>query len=95
MRIHALSAVFLASAAMAPPASAQSTGFSGWAKDCFCTDQAGFRIELGEYTCLSVDGRSFLARCDMSQNVMTWRDTGEGCVVSDVAPLPFTPIPAS
>ncbi len=81
--------------ALAAPASAQTTGFSGWAPDCFCTDQAGYRVELGGFTCLEVDGRAYMARCDMSQNVMTWRDTGQGCIISNVKSLPMTPIPSA
>ncbi|MCY3880438.1 MAG: hypothetical protein OXF74_14845 [Rhodobacteraceae bacterium] len=50
--------------------------------DCYCTDSVGGRVELGETICLFVDGRSFLAKCEMSLNNPIWRDTGEECVLS-------------
>jgi hypothetical protein len=48
--------------------------------DCYCRGAAGERYEMGERTCLTINGRSFTARCEMAQNVTIWRDTGEGCV---------------
>ncbi|MFQ6552067.1 hypothetical protein AAD018_006935 [Aestuariibius insulae] len=50
---------------------------------CYCTDREGSRIDLGEQTCLFVDGRSFMAQCQMSLNVPIWRDIGEACVVGE------------
>ena len=50
--------------------------------DCYCTDQGGARIELGETICLHVNGRSFLAQCQMSLNSPMWRETQEGCYTS-------------
>ena len=47
---------------------------------CQCRDTYGNLHEVGEQACLSVDGRTFMARCAMSLNVTIWRDTGEGCV---------------
>ena len=47
--------------------------------DCFCTDSVGERVELGKMACLKIGSRSFLARCDMSQNNPTWRRVSEGC----------------
>ena len=62
--------------------------------DCFCTDKSGLRVELGENICLQVDGRAFIARCEMSLNVPMWRDTGEGCLSSKVQPdKAMSPIP--
>lgn len=48
--------------------------------DCYCTDRTGDRVELGETICLNVDGRAFLARCEMSLNNPMWRDTGSDCI---------------
>lgn len=48
--------------------------------ECYCTDRTGGRVELGETICLMVDGRAYLARCEMSLNVPAWRDTGSDCV---------------
>ena len=62
--------------------------------DCYCTDKTGKRIELGETIRMYVDGRSFTARCEMSLNNPMWRDTGDGCLSSDLGPLPLqTPDP--
>ncbi|SHG31844.1 hypothetical protein SAMN04488044_0448 [Cognatishimia maritima] len=51
--------------------------------DCYCTDKAGSRVELGEMICLQVDGRMFMAQCQMSQNVPMWREISPGCLSSD------------
>lgn len=59
--------------------------------ECFCTDTQGSRVELGESICLQVDGRAFMARCDMSLNVPMWRDTGTGCLSSELAPRAISP----
>jgi hypothetical protein len=58
--------------------------------DCYCTDTGGSRIELGESICLQVDGRMFMAQCQMSLNVPMWRETQEGCLSSQID-LPFSP----
>ncbi len=50
--------------------------------ECYCTDSQGARVDLGQTICLFVDGRSFTARCEMSLNNPTWRDTGQGCLSS-------------
>jgi hypothetical protein len=65
------------------PALADVTGQSGKTVDCYCTDTQGLRVELGESICLVVDGRAFMAQCDMSLNVPIWRDTGSGCLSSE------------
>jgi len=69
-------------ALLAAPATADVTAPSGKVIDCYCTDSTGGRVELEETICLFVDGRAFLARCEMAQNNPIWRDTGEGCVSS-------------
>ena len=60
--------------------------------ECYCTDTQGARRELGEVICLTVGGRSFMAKCVMAQNVPFWRDQEEGCLSSRAEP-PFTPWP--
>lgn len=50
--------------------------------DCYCTDRGGARIELGRVICMNVDGREYLARCEMSQNNPMWREIGGSCPVS-------------
>ena len=69
-------------------AAADVEGPNGRVVDCFCTDTQGLRVELGETICLFVDGRAFMATCDMSLNMPTWRDTGKGCQTSQSAPSP-------
>ena len=69
---------------LAAPAVADVTSPSGRTIDCFCTDKQGARIELGESICLFVDGRAFMARCEMSLNVPMWRQTGDGCATSSL-----------
>lgn len=64
----------------APAALADVKGPGAKVIDCYCTDSSGGRVELGERICLFVNGRAFMALCDMSLNVPIWRDTGEGCV---------------
>ena len=61
--------------------------------ECYCTDSGGGRVELGETICLQVDGRMFMAQCQMSLNVPMWRETQEGCLSSGLE-LPFTPLGA-
>lgn len=85
----ALRAILLAALA-GLPAMADVTGPGGRVVECYCTDTGGGRVELGQRICLYVDGRAFLALCDMSLNVPIWRNTGDGCL--GVA-LPMTPAP--
>lgn len=54
--------------------------------DCYCTDRNRSRIELGETICMQVDGRMFMAQCQMSLNVPMWREVQEGCLSSDIGP---------
>lgn len=50
--------------------------------ECYCTDKSGSRIELGETVCMQVDGRSFMAQCQMSLNNPMWREVSESCLSS-------------
>ncbi|OIQ27189.1 MAG: hypothetical protein BM562_15235 [Alphaproteobacteria bacterium MedPE-SWcel] len=76
---HASALVCLA---LLVPAAAHAdvTGPGGKTLDCYCTDKQGSRIELGETICLQVDGRMFMAQCQMSLNVPMWREVQEGCL---------------
>lgn len=68
---------------LASPALAD--GFiNGVPVDCYCTDRQGQRIELGETICMQVDGRMFMAQCQMSLNVPMWREISPGCLSSDL-----------
>ena len=52
--------------------------------DCYCTDRSHNRVELGETICLQVDGRMFMAQCQMSLNVPMWREVQQGCLSSSL-----------
>jgi hypothetical protein len=69
---------------LASPVIADVTSPSGRTIDCFCTDKSGARVELGQTICLQVDGRMFMAQCQMSLNVPMWRETQEGCFSSSI-----------
>jgi hypothetical protein len=64
-------------------------------RDCYCTDSRGARVELGETICLMVDGRMFMAQCQMSLNVPMWREVQQGCLSSrlDRRQPAFDPVP--
>nr|WP_170437759.1 hypothetical protein [Ruegeria arenilitoris] len=66
----------------ATPGLADVIGPGGKVQDCYCTDTSGARVELGEMVCLQVDGRMFMAQCQMSLNVPMWREVSEGCLSS-------------
>lgn len=67
---------------LATPALADVTSPSGKTVDCYCTDSKGQRIELGQTICLQVDGRMFMAQCQMSLNNPMWREVSAGCLSS-------------
>ncbi|MEL6807320.1 MAG: hypothetical protein AAFO97_06030 [Pseudomonadota bacterium] len=75
--------VFL-SALMVGPALADVTSPSGKTVECYCTDKQRNRVELGETVCLQVDGRMFMAQCQMSLNSPMWREVQEGCLNSSL-----------
>ncbi len=68
--VCAATSVFGADAKVSPP-------------DCYCTDKVGARVELGTMVCMSVGGRDFIARCEMSLNNPMWREINQGCLSSD------------
>ncbi len=70
------------------PAAADVTMPGGKTVECYCTDSSGSRIELGETICLHVDGRMFMAQCQMSLNVPMWREVSEGCAISALQQSP-------
>ncbi|MDF1854155.1 hypothetical protein [Pseudooceanicola sp.] len=71
---------------IAAPAQADVKGPGGKVIDCYCTDSTGGRVELGETICLQVDGRMFMAQCQMSLNVPMWRELQAGCLSSALSP---------
>jgi len=68
----------------ANPVMADITGPGGKVIECYCTDTQGARVDLGQEICLFVNGRAFMALCEMALNVPIWRDTGVGCVSSSL-----------
>lgn len=64
------------------PVAADVTSPSGKTVDCYCTDKGGARVELGQAMCMTVGGRVFMARCEMSLNVPMWREMPGGCFSS-------------
>ncbi|MCR9125189.1 MAG: hypothetical protein NXH82_03585 [Rhodobacteraceae bacterium] len=69
-------------ALLAGPGIADVTSPGGKTVDCYCTDRSGARVELGQMICLQVDGRMFMAQCQMSLNVPMWREIAQGCLSS-------------
>lgn len=59
-------------------------GPNGRVVECYCTDKTGTRVELGEMRCLQVDGRMFMAQCQMSLNNPMWREISSGCMSSEL-----------
>ena len=80
-RVLLLTALF-ATPVFTAPVLADVTSPSGRTVDCYCTDTSGSRIELGQTICLHVDGRMFMAQCQMSLNVPMWREVQQGCLSS-------------
>ena len=71
----------------ASPVFADVKGPNGKVQDCYCTDRQGKRVELGQTVCLEVDGRMFMAQCQMSLNVPMWREVQQGCLSSRLQTL--------
>ena len=71
---------FVCLCSAAGPAFADMTRPSQRVIECYCTDTSGARVELGETICLHVDGRTFMAQCQMSTNVPFWREVAQGCL---------------
>nr|WP_139837678.1 hypothetical protein [Roseovarius litorisediminis] len=68
----------------ATPVLADAT-IGGKTVECYCTDRDGSRVELGEMTCIRVDGRAYMAQCQMSLNVPMWREISDGCLSSSLS----------
>ena len=81
--IQAMKRLIFVFCGLVAPAMADGT-YNGRAVDCYCTDSSGGRVELGEMICLQVDGRSFMAQCQMSLNNPMWRKVSDGCLSSSL-----------
>jgi hypothetical protein len=47
-----------------------------------CSDSTGQRVNIGELACLTINGKSHMARCEKSGDDMIWRRVGDGCPVT-------------
>lgn len=65
-----------------PVAALADVEHNGKTVECYCTDKSGSRIELGDKICMQVDGKMFMAQCQMSLNVPMWRKLQDGCLSS-------------
>lgn len=79
----ALALLFFVAAIIATPAKSQTfkpppakEGYSY--QESYCSNR-GSRVEMGDLSCLRVDGRVYLARCDMSLNSPVWREVQDSC----------------
>ena len=92
--LYTMIRAFFLSLLIAGPALADVTSPSGKTVDCYCTDSKGQRVELGQTICLQVDGRMFMAQCQMSLNNPMWREMSEGCLSSELSqpPLQSSPV---
>lgn len=80
--------IALALIGLTSPTLADEQSQRGAGIDCFCTDRLGNRVELGEYICMQVDGRMYMAQCQMSQNNPMWREIAPGCLSSGLSVIP-------
>jgi len=74
--------IFILIFAMAPVLASAQDKAQAKTVECYCTDKTGKRVEMGETICLQVDGRSFMAQCQMSLNNPMWRKVSDGCLSS-------------
>lgn len=58
---------------------------TGDAHNCTCINKGGARYQLGQMACLHVDGKSYLARCEMKLNVSSWTRVQDSCPVASLA----------
>ena len=76
--------ILIAALTVTPLTASADGAMGGTSVDCYCTDTTGSRIEIGEMTCLHVDGKTFMAQCQMALNVPIWRKVSDGCVMSSL-----------
>lgn len=56
-------------------------------QDCYCKNRDGKQHAIGEVACVTVDGKSYLAQCEMNLNVPSWAKLQEGCAVTQRSQL--------
>ncbi len=52
--------------------------------DCACKSQRGGIFQLGERTCISVNGKSYLAECEMNLNITSWKKVQDECPLASL-----------
>ncbi|MDL2410841.1 hypothetical protein PY650_35995 [Rhizobium calliandrae] len=55
-------------------------------QNCYCKSKDGTLHPIGAVACMTVDGKSYLARCQMNLNVTSWSKLQEGCPVTEISP---------
>ena len=60
--------------------------------DCTCRGRDGTAVELGGTICLNTTEGPRLARCEMVQNVSSWRTTGDSCPTVLLSPISRPPL---
>ena len=55
--------------------------------DCTCRGRDGTAVELGGTICLTTTEGPRLARCEMVQNVSSWRTTQDSCPMARFSPV--------
>lgn len=65
--------------ALATVAAAENDGPGIQRLDLFCSGPKGERHEIGTVICITASCQTWMARCELSQNNVTWRRIQEGC----------------
>jgi hypothetical protein len=52
-------------------------------QDCYCKNRDGKLHTVGEVACVTVDGKSYLAQCEMNLNVTSWSKLQDGCPITE------------
>ncbi|AYG58843.1 hypothetical protein QD460_31865 [Rhizobium jaguaris] len=55
-------------------------------QNCYCKNKDGTLHAVGELACMTVDGKSYLAQCQMNLNVTSWSKLQDGCPVTERSP---------
>ncbi|AVA21205.1 hypothetical protein QA648_05255 [Rhizobium sp. CB3171] len=55
-------------------------------QDCYCKNVDGKQHAIGEVACMTVNGKSYLAQCEMNLNVTSWLKLQDGCPITERSP---------
>ncbi len=67
----------LAAVALSPPGIASAT--------CTCVNKGGALYELGERVCIRVNGKAYLAECQMNLNNTSWQKVADECPIASLS----------